>query len=926
MKRFLLLTAAVLYMLPNLLAQVDSAEYYFQLFTKSTGNERVAAADKLMAFFYHDEFSDSLVVYTNKDTSDMQLAVYTCMGTWYYEILNYDKSVLFCKKGLDLCREQNNTVYIGDCLNTLAISLQCKGDFPNALVYQTECYKLDSISGDLANLSSSLGNMAALYLAIGQSEAAEKFILEAIDVEKQLQRNDRMAIRLGMASEIYMKLNQPREAFRYAYQAYKLDSSDHREAKAAVRLSQLSETYIAIDSLSKAEEILLRAIPVLDSVQNFHSLAICDIQMGRILLHRGENEAASKYFLEAYNLCVKIGNYFNAKNACRGLATSLRESDPALALQYLERYSQLADSMYREETAIQLSHYRIKYETDKLQFINEEKVKENHRIVLTTLAILIAMIFTILGLVYIIKIKTRAQKLTRKMQQLREEFFTNITHEFRTPLTVILGLARRLQKDESEAKTSGERIERQGNRLLTLINSLLDISKIKSAIDPPKLQKGDIVVNIRMIVEGLEYYANEKHIALVYHPHETSLVTMIEPEYLQKIVSNLVANAIKYTPENGKIDVSSRFEDKNFVLSVADTGKGIKPEDIPHIFDTFFRASENDPSTGTGVGLSLVKICSEALGGSVAVSSHNTGTVFTVKLPVQEIFDTEEKALIAGIAAPTVSTGQCDILIIEDDSDISYFIGSELNSMYNVTYAFNGEDGYEKAVQTLPDIIITDVKMPGMDGFTLTKKVRENGVTSHIPVIMVTAKTNIDDKIRGIEAGADTYLYKPFNSDELLTTIKTILDNYRRLREKFAIAATTDNTQPADTQPENVEPAESEEQKSAVTVKNQEFIQKLNEKILAAMENGRPDVETLASDMCMSRSQLNRKIIAVTGLNPTAYIIQLRIGIAKSMLDNDILTPIGDIAMKCGFDDVSYFSRVFKQICGITPTQYRKKN
>lgn len=918
--------AVVLFMLPDLVAQTDSAEYYFALYTKSTDEERVAAADKLMSFFYNDEFTDSLIVYSGNDTTEMNLAVNALMGTWYYYALDYDKSVYCCKIALDLCREQNNTVYLGDCLNTLAISLQCMGDFPNALVYQTECYKLDSISGDLANLSSSLSNMAALYLAIGQPKAAEKFILEAIDAEKQLSRGDRMAIRLGMASEIYMKLNNPHESFRYAYQAYQIDSSENRMAKAAVRLSQLSETYIALDSLSKAESIIRRAMPVLDSVQNYHSLAICNIQMGRISLHRGDNEAASRYFLEGYQLCEKIGNYYNAKNACRGLATSLKESDPKLALHYLERYTVLADSMYREETAIQLSHYRIKYETDKLQLINEEKVKENHRIIITTLAILIAMIITILGLVYIIKIKTRAQQLTKKIQQLREEFFTNVTHEFRTPLTVILGLARRLQKDESEAKASGERIERQGNRLLTLINSLLDISKIKSAIDPPKLQQGDIVVHIRMIIEGLDYYANEKHIALGYRPRENTLITMIEPEYLQKIVSNLVANAIKYTPEYGRIDVSSRFEDKHFVLSVADTGKGIKPEHIPHIFDTFYRAGETDPGTGTGVGLSLVKICTEALDGTVSVESDGNGTVFTVKLPIKELFDGEEKTLIAGVAANSSPNSQCDILIIEDDSDISYFIGSELNSMYNVTYAFNGEDGYEKAVQTLPDIIITDVKMPGMDGYTLTKKVRENGVTSHIPVIMVTAKTNVDDKIRGIEAGADAYLYKPFNSEELLSTIKTILDNYNRLRQKFAISTAAGNAQAPDNQPTTVETTDPEEKSSAVSVKNQEFLLKLNDKIVAAMHNGRPDVESLASDMCMSRSQLNRKIIAVTGMNPTAYIIQMRIGIAKKMLDSDYFAPIGDIAAKCGFDDVSYFSRVFKQICGMTPSQYRKKN
>ncbi len=926
MNRFLLLTALLLVALQSTFAQIDSVDYYYNLFAQSKGNDRIVVANKLFAYLDSQEFTDTTYVYTNADTSDMQIAVLSWVGTWYYYDNNFDKSVYYNQIALDLCRAQNNTTYLGDVLNTLAISLQVKGDFPHALVYQTECYKLDSISGDLANISSSLSNLAALYLAIGQPQAAERFILEAIDTEKQLNRGDKMAIRLGMASEIYMKMNNPHESYRYAYQAYQIDSAGHRDAKAAVRLSQLSETYIALDSLSKAERILRKAMPLIDSAHNYHSLAICNIQMGRIHQHRGDNEEAAKFYAEALRLTKITGNSYNEKNACRGLAASLKETDPALALKYLERYTFLADSMYREETAIQLSHYSIKYETDKLQLINEEKVKENHRIVITTLVILISMIIIILGLIYIIKIKTRSQQLTKKIQQLREEFFTNVTHEFRTPLTVILGLARRLQKDQSEAKPSGERIERQGNRLLTLINSLLDISKIKSAIDPPKLQQGDLVVHIRMIIEGLDYYANEKHIALNYRPRETSLITMIEPEYLQKIVSNLVANAIKYTAEYGVIDVTSHFSDKKFVLSVADTGKGIKPEHLPHVFDTFYRAGETDNTTGTGVGLSLVKICTEALGGNVTVSSSTKGTVFTVTLPIKDVFENEDTPLVANILSTQQTPSDQDILVIEDDSDISYFIGSELNALYNVTYAFNGEDGYEKAVQTLPDVIITDVKMPGMDGFELTKKIRENELTAHIPIIMVTAKTSETDKIRGIEAGADAYLFKPFSSEELLLTIRNIFEKYRLLRKKFGI--TNDTNQSAELPPDEKAPELTEEEKeieTVVTEKNQEFLTRLNDKITAAMRNGRPDVESVASDMCMSRSQLNRKIMAVTGLNPTAYIIKLRIGIAKKMLDSDYFAPIGDIAAKCGFDDVSYFSRVFKQICGITPSQYRKQ-
>ena len=924
MKRPILLVIAIFCAVLETIAQTDSADYYYQLCNKSTGNERVAVVNRFFDYIYRDNIFDSLITYTVSDTSEMYVTMVYWLGEWYFSASDYDKCTLYSKKALDMCIEQGNTSIIADCYNTLAVSLQCQGDYPNALIYQTEAYKLDSIAQNFKNLSSSLSNMAALYYSIGQFDAAEKFILEAIGVEKKLDRSDRMAIRLGMASEIYMKLNNIKEAYQYAYRAYQIDSTDGRTGKAAIRLSQLAEVYIVLDSIDLAEKIINRAMPVLKTNNNLNSVSICDIQLGRIFLSRNQKDTAVRYFSEGLELCNKIGNRFNQKNACHGLYKCLKDTDPKRALEYLERYSYLADSMYREETAIELSHYRIKYETDKLQLINQEKVKENRRIMLTSVIILIALIIIILCLAYIIKIKSRAQQLTKKIQQIREEFFTNVTHEFRTPLTVILGLARRLQKDDTGAKDSGGRIERQGTRLLTLINSLSDISKIKSAIDPPKLQKGDIVVHIRMIVEGLDYYANEKHISLSYRPRENCLITMIEPEYLQKIISNLVANAIKYTSEYGNVEVTSHVEDKYFFLSVTDTGTGIKEEDIPHIFDTFYRAGETDGVTGTGIGLSLVKICAEALGGSVSVKSGNAGTMFTVKLPIKE-FDTEEKSLLTDIMAQNQRVMSQDILVIEDDSDISYYIGSELNSVYNVTYAFNGEDGYEKAVQELPDIIITDVKMPGMDGYTLTKKIRENGITSHIPVIMVTAKTNVDDKIRGIEVGADAYLYKPFNPEELITTIKHILDKYRFLREKYA-AITVNETSSDAGKPFEINNSAEKLSDSAVMVKNQEFILKLNDKIVSAMHNGRPDVESLASEMFMSRSQLNRKIIAVTGMSPTAYIIQMRIGIAKKMLDSDYFIPIGDIASKCGFDDVSYFSRVFKQICGMTPSQYRKKN
>ena len=245
---------------------------------------------------------------------------------------------------------------------------------------------------------------------------------------------------------------------------------------------------------------------------------------------------------------------------------------------------------------------------------------------------------------------------------------------------------------------------------------------------------------------------------------------------------------------------------------------------------------------------------------------------------------------------------------VEDNTDIAYYIGSMFKYNYQVFYARNGADGLLKANELVPDLIITDIMMPEKDGYELCEEIRRSDLLNHIPIIIISARTTEEERIKGIKAGANAYLYKPFNADELKTLAVQLMEQKNTLRKKYS--------QSLD---------ENSRSNEKLAPSDQEFINKLNDLIHAQMKTGDLNAENIASIMCMSRSQLNRKLMAIAGQNITNYSLQLRIAKAKRMLDADINTPIGEIANACGFEDVSYFSRVFKQMCQMTPSQYRKR-
>ena len=318
-------------------------------------------------------------------------------------------------------------------------------------------------------------------------------------------------------------------------------------------------------------------------------------------------------------------------------------------------------------------------------------------------------------------------------------------------------------------------IERQGRGLLTLINQLLDISKIKSAVGNPDWKNGDITAHLTMIIESYRDYARSRNIDLHFLAREAVKMDFV-PDYVNKVMNNLLSNAFKFTPEYGKVSVSVWREGNRLFLDVSDTGQGMDKETLTHVFEPFYQAETEARNIGTGVGLALVKQIVDTVRGTITVESETgKGTIFHISVPIhndnkRRIIETPENNTPLLPENETMLSdsesgdNQCRLLVIEDNQDVAAYIGSLFSDRYAVAYSGNGKEGLEKALELVPDLIITDLMMPGMDGLEMCRQVRANEIINHIPIIVVTAKITEEERIKGLEVGADAYLVKPFNS------------------------------------------------------------------------------------------------------------------------------------------------------------------
>ena len=508
----------------------------------------------------------------------------------------------------------------------------------------------------------------------------------------------------------------------------------------------------------------------------------------------------------------------------------------------------------------------------------------------------------------------------REMEALRTQLYANVTHEFRTPITVILGMVEQIQAQPEAWLSAGLKlIHRNGHRLLSLVNQLLDLSRLEGGHLPLHMARGDFVAFLRYLTLTFQPYAEAKQIALSFHSVPEQLEMDFDPQHLEAIATNLLSNALKFTPPGGHIRVSLDADDEQCRWQVEDSGLGIAAAELPHVFSRYYQAAtrESRVAEGSGIGLALTRELVEWLGGRIeARSAEGVGTTFEVRLPIRR--EAEPHPWLAVAEAPLADPAPAPpdpadenetqplALIIEDQPDVATYLRAYLQSSYRVVVVSDGHRGLAQAWELVPDVIICDVMLPGKNGFEVCRALKQDLRSSHIPILMLTARADQAGRQAGLEAGADAYLVKPFQREELSLRLRKLIELRRRLAATYQRMQHQGLDQAADLDPE------------------MQFLQQLEEIVQAHLHEPGFRVEP---DLCraigMSRPQLFRKLKALTGQSPSAYLRQLRLREAQRLLQAGPHN-VSEVAARVGFQDPSYFTKAYRKAFGVAPSEVQK--
>lgn len=527
-----------------------------------------------------------------------------------------------------------------------------------------------------------------------------------------------------------------------------------------------------------------------------------------------------------------------------------------------------------------------------------------------------------------LRFKDKETERLAELDQLKTQFFTNISHELRTPLTLILGPMEQMRQDYAR-DTRFPMIQRNAQRLLDLINQLLDLGKLDAREMQLNLQPGDLSRFIQLLGSSFQSLAESRNIMFSLHQNQSQVLAYFDADKIEKIITNLLSNAFKFTENGGKIELSAEYSPLGMILTLRDSGIGIDSKKLDKIFDRFYQidGSTKRNYEGTGIGLALVKELVDLLKGTIRVESQvGTGTTFHVNLPFTPFTDsvgftnddpvysiggkTEDitkKAIEKGPKTTQESYfgGEGPILlIIEDNDDLRAYIRTVFEDSYQVVEAADGLEGLEKAIEFVPDIVISDLMMPRMDGFEFCKKLKSNEKTSHIPVVMLTAKATLEDRLEGFDLGADEYLTKPFNASEIKARVRNLIKIREQLRELF-----------------RQEVIELKPTKVKVNSMDKVFIQKAKTVIDKHISESEFDVVQFAEEMNMAPVQLRRKLKALTNQTAIEFVRHYRLQRAADLLTQKAGT-VSDIAFGVGFENLSYFARVFQEKYGVLPSDY----
>ena len=866
--------------------------------------------------YHYAEISQNLAIKIN-DKNTLALAD-IAMANVLYKKGKKDEAYTFGKKAEAIAIEINIVETLLKSYLILGNIHFSKFEDPAAITYYQKIEKL-AFKSKIENITlvKSIQNSGLLFLRGYEdglkppSEQAQFYFKRAYDMAKKINEVDEQHVAGSYLGSIMVEKKDYSEAL-------KLYDAAYSHFKKTTNLKQQTSILWAYASLYKLwgknemaekyyiENILINTIP-----NNNNGLARAH-KVFADYFKQNENYAKA---IKEYELSIDLFKKDNTIDvgpysaSLYDLADSYKKTENyKKSQQYLEEYLIYNDSLNAKQNKEAFTEIEAKYQTEKkeqeIQLLSQLTKKQNY-IYLSILGLLICLVsFMFYG--YQNKIKT-AEKLN-ELNELKSRFFANISHEFRTPLTLIKSPIQSLQSEiqDENQKSKLHLITKNSDRMLNLVDQLLELSKIDSGKLQLILKEGNISSFLHTILESFEFKAKENQQLFTSVIENTTSNHYFDKDVIEKIVTNLLSNAFKYTSEKEAISFSTSIENNQLKLVVANTGTAIKKEELPKLFERFYQKKENQQ--GVGIGLALVKELVDIYQGKIETAIQSGTLSFTIMLPLEKS-KSEAIVITKETHEPFVENTVDNeserpiLLIVDDNRDIRTILKELFQDKYQILEADNGETALKIAQKEIPDCIISDVMMPKMDGFQFTTAIKSNELTSFIPIVLLTAKTSDEAHLEGLKSTADAFLTKPFNHDIVKETINQLISERKKLQERYSKELIL---KPVDV---------------VINSLDEKFLEKLQLILDKELSNSDFTADDFASSMGMSRMQLHRKLKSLLGVSATEFLRKERIKMAASLLKKGN-GNISEIAYAVGFNDVSYFIRCFKEMYHCTPSEY----
>ncbi len=953
--------------------QLAQAHYLMGKISSIKGDydKAYAPLDRAIATFSENEDQDGLarcylakgIAYTYqgqknnaKSALDQSLELYTALdddngvgkslhelGHFHYSFGEDEKALEYYHEALAIQEDQEDEKGMSDSYFRMGLA-QLSIDKGVALRLLDASKELKEKIGDHRGLAKVGISLGVLNEENGNFQTALEYYRQSL--EANTKHNDKRvaSILYNNLGIVFLDLKEMDSAVVYHKKALSLRKDLGNETGVVQSLMNIGEVYQVEKDFHNGMDYFHKAKKLSDSNKERPFIPYINEKIGEIHLSLNALDSAEVYLNRAFEQKQERGSYNGLVSTYKSLSLlSEKRNDFKKSLEYFKLHKTIHDSVTLGNKDRELAELQIKYDTAKQEQEISQLQQENksRRLWQNIYAIGALLALVIAGFAFqffrfrskknqeLLQVKESQRQQLEQVNQLKTRFFNNISHEFRTPLTLILGPLDQLKKRvDVDMQSTVSVIERNGKRLLKLINQLLDLSKIEGGKITLKAAYTNIVPLLQGWVNSFHSMAELKGVDLSLNLKKQAFFLYVDQEKLEEVIINLLSNALKHTPNGGSVTVDVREVEEQLSIAVSDTGSGIPKEEIEHIFNRFYQASNanSEGMVGTGIGLSLVKELVELHKGSIhAESELDRGSVFTIRLPLGKAHLSENEIVPIGPETKTVSPRELPesivqqvideevnaelpiLLLIEDNADLRAYIKGILESQYQIREAFDGEQGITEAFELIPDVIISDLMMPKKDGLEVCKTLKEDVRTSHIPVILLTARSSKQDKIQGLKNMADDYLTKPFNTEELLVRLENLITIRKRMQQHFS---TEDILKP---------------KKLKLNSIDQDFMKKVTEVLESQMTDENFSVVDLADAVALSRSQLFRKVKAITNQTPIEFIRSFRLHRAMDMLQQQSGT-VAEIAYSVGFQNPSYFSRCFQDQFGTLPSNVTPKD